>query len=429
MRLNSPTLCWNQHIRKTFQAAVIVALAALAAGVAPVLAADRRPTLVVPASQVTLHVAVALPEAVKPEATGAWQLVEVGGPQVRIPAQLVPAIAADGSAAGEQGRLVAAVPPRGGAEGPRRFHLEPAGEAAGAVGGGFQFKDVNDKSLGLSDGEASVLVYNHGLITNEQVPKKDHRRSRACYIHPLWGLSGEVLTDDFPRDHYHHHGVFWTWPHVGVGGQQYDIWAGPNIHDRFVRWICRRTGPAAAVLAVENGWFVGQRKVMVERVSMRCFKVSDDARVLDLEFTWIPTDRPVTLQGAAGKSYGGLTVRFAPRSRADTLITVPDGPTKGDLPDTPLAWADFTSKFGDAEARSGAAVMVHPGHPDYPPTWLTRYYGPLCVGWPGVKARTFEPGKPIRLDYRIWIHKSAVDLDELKRAYGAYVTATKAKWE
>ena len=62
-----------------------------------------------------------------------------------------------------------------------------------------------------------MLVYNHGVITDEKVPAKDARRSRACYIHPLWGLNGEVLTDDFPKDHYHHHGVFWAWPHVEIG--------------------------------------------------------------------------------------------------------------------------------------------------------------------------------------------------------------------
>jgi len=132
-----------------------------------------------------------------------------------------------------------------------------------------------------------------------------------------------VLTDDFSRDHYHHHGIFWTWPHVGIDGKEYDIWVGGNIKPRFVRWICRQAGPAAAVLAVENGWFVGDKKVMIERVWMRTSKVSEDSRALDLEFAWIPIDKPVTLRGAEGKSYGGLTMRFAVHNPKDALITVP----------------------------------------------------------------------------------------------------------
>ncbi|MDP6722647.1 MAG: PmoA family protein, partial [Pirellulaceae bacterium] len=93
------------------------------------------------------------------------------------------------------------------------------------------------------------------------------------------------------------------------------------------------------------------------------------------------------------------------------------------------AWADMTAKFHDAAGASGAAVFVHPSHPDYPPTWLTRHYGVLCVGWPGVKSRTFEPGKPIRTSYRIWIHKTASSAEQIAKAYSAYTAATRAKWD
>jgi hypothetical protein len=391
-------------------------------------AARPQGVLVVPAEPITLQVAAALPAGVRLNVGGAWRLVEVGRPEMTVPAQLVPAMAAHGSAAEEGARLLAAIPPRTDAKESRRFRLEPA-EKGRDLGKGFLFSEVDDKSLKLSDGDLPVLVYNHGLITCERVPQSDGRRTRGCYVHPLWGLQGEVLTDDFPKDHYHHHGIFWTWPHVGIDGKEYDIWADKGIQDRFVRWMCRETGPVAAVLAVENGWFVGRQKVMIERVWICTFKVSGDSRTLDLELTWIPVGSPITLRGAEGKSYGGLTVRFAPRSAKEAVITVPSGRTTADLPDTPLEWADLTTTFGDAPQPSGAAVLVPPNHPDYPPTWLTRHYGPLCVGWPGVRPQTFEPGKPIRLAYRLWIHKTAGDLEQLKQAYLGYTAATRAKWE
>jgi len=49
--------------------------------------------------------------------------------------------------------------------------------------------------------------------------------------------------------------------------------------------------------------------------------------------------------------------------------------------------------------------------------WLTRHYGVLCLGWPGVDAKSFEPDKPIRLQYRVWIHRGAADGERLKKAY------------
>jgi len=305
----------------------------------------------------------------------------------------------------------------------------PDDTAKGNVG--FRVEEVDDKSLGLWDGQSPVLVYNHGMITAENVPEGDARRTRSCYVHPLYGLSGEVLTDDFPRDHYHHHGIFWTWPHVKIDGQEYDLWTDRGIKQRFVEWLSREGGPVAGVIGVENGWFVGDQKVMIERVWICAYKAAGDARSIDLEFTWIPIDKPITLWGAGGKSYGGLTVRFAPPSSKDpsTVITVPSGRTTADLPDTPLAWADFTSKFDDQPTPSGAAVFVDPAHPDYPPTWLTRHYGPLCVGWPGVNPKTFQPGTPIRLNYRIWIHKTAAELARIQQAYDGYAAAMQAAWQ
>ncbi|NQU23755.1 MAG: PmoA family protein [Candidatus Nealsonbacteria bacterium] len=403
-------------------AAFIPMLAALAGTQA--LAADNPPVLVVPAAKVPVHVAVDLPAASKlPQADG-WQLVDVDQPAVKVPAQLTRAIAADGTVAADARRLVADVPARKGINGTRRFRLEPAK----ATPGSFKFADVDDKSLKLSDGDKPVLVYNHGTITGKDVPESDHRRTRACYIHPVWGINGEVLTDDFPKDHYHHHGIFWTWPHVGIDDKHHDLWLGNTIHDRFVGWIHRDTGPVAAVLAVENGWFVEDRKVMIERVWMRTHKVSATTRVLDLEFTWIPVDRPVTLWGAGGKSYGGLTVRFAVKDEKAAAITVPSGRTTADLKEAPLPWVDLTYPFRES-APSGAAIFVHPEHPNYPPTWLTRHYGPQCVGWPGVKAKTFEPGKPIQLNYRVFIHENEMDVDALKCAYEGYVAAAGVKWE
>ncbi len=386
------------------------------AGLGAVCAAETPETLTVPAAKATLHVAVPLPSGLSGEKSAAFRLVEIDHPDVTVPAQTIPAVAADGTMEAEPGRLAAGIPPRAGVSGTRRFRIEAA--APPQESAGFRFREIDDKSLALDDGDKPVLVYNYGVITNPKVPKNDARRSRACFVHPVYGLSGEVLTESFSQDHYHHHGIFWAWPHIGIDGKEYDLWVYNNIRQRFVRWICREAGPVAAVLAVENGWFVGDKKVMIERVWLRAYKPAGGERSLDLEFAFIPVDKPITLRGAEGKSYGGLNLRFAPRK--DTVITVPSGRTKEDLPDTPLAWVDLTAKFSGAPGPSGAAIFVDPKHPGFPPTWLTRHYGILCCGYPGVKGKTFPPGEPIRLDYRVWIHKSAASLADLKQAFDAY---------
>ena len=113
----------------------------------------------------------------------------------------------------------------------------------------------------------------------------------------------------------------------------------------------------------------------------------------------------------------------------DSKITVPAGASAKDLPETPLPWADLTDKFPGAKQPSGAAIFVPRDHPDYPPTWLTRHYGLMSIGWPGVNGKKFEPGKPIHLQYRIWIHPGAVDVPGLKDAYEAYLASGAVHWE
>ena len=401
---------------------------------APLWAGDA-PVLKVPAADVALHVAVPLPEGVDASSESAWRLVEIDDTQLAVPVQLATGPQTDGTSVTAQRLVIATIPPRKGATTERRFRLQPTDAARKAT---FQFQPENETSLRISQDEDPILTYNHGIVTDESVPEKDSRRSRGCYIHPVWGLGGEIITDDFPKDHYHHHGVFWGWPYVGVGGKDYDMWEYRNIQPKFVKWLKREAGTEAAVLAVENGWFVGEKKVMVERLWIRVHKSRGDQRSIDLDFTWIPVDEPVSLRGRGTKSYGGLTMRFDVHPRRDGVVTTDRGTvehvgnsmiSKTDLVNAELAWADLTSQFPGGSGQSGASVFIAPTHPNYPPSWLTRCYGCLCVGWPGVKTQTFPPGKPIRASYRIWVHKSALDAERGNQAYAGYAAGTRATWE
>ena len=302
----------------------------------------------------------------------------------------------------------------------------------------FCWQPLSDASVKLTEGSTPVLQYNHGPLATDSLPADDRRRARAGYVHPLWGMQGETLTADFPADHVHHHGLFWAWKHVTIAGQTYNMWEFPDVEHRFVQWLSRQAGPYAAVLGVENGWFLGQHKVMVERVWLRVYPAEPDCRTIDLQVTLIPTDQPVSLQGDEGKSYGGVTLRFDVWPRRDAVIRTPELTVKHvgeglesseDLSNTPLPWADLSAQFPIAEGRSGAAVLVHPQHPHYPPSWLTRCYGALCVGWPGTVPLTLQPGVPVTLRYRIWIHRHELEQPSLRAAYESYLAACAAAWE
>ncbi len=285
---------------------------------------SAEPELILSDTAERCAVALPVPDGWNLERSGAWQLQSAEDPAGRIPVQLVPALTAEGTLIASGSRLVGAIPPGRGPDGKRRFGLQPVSSPADGSAAAFQFVEVDDKSLKLLEGDKPVWVYNHGTVTDERLPERDGRRSRGCYVHPVWGLNGEVLTADFPPDHYHHHGIFWSWPHVVIDGKHYDLWVSVDIRQRFVRWLHRETGPAAAVLGVENGWFVGDQQVLTERIWLRVYRAGADERTIDLEMYFVPGEQPVSLEGSAGKSYGGLTVRFDVWPRRDAVVRVPE---------------------------------------------------------------------------------------------------------
>lgn len=345
---------------------------------------------------------------------------------------------------------------------------------------------LDDGLLTLRDGEKIVFSYRYSFLEHANVPKTDSRRGAGGYLYPLNGVDGENLTDLAPKDHYHHRGVFWTWPAVGVWEadgtkREYDLWTtNAPIRQRFVRFLDRKVsdggenGGDFAEFAVENGWFVGPNatktdaeldptakdgqngervgeriaenaplygeKVVTEIVRVKTGPVETfegvRCRSIDVEIVLIPNEKPISLRGAENKSYGGLTIRFRPTGKngEDRFILTDEGLAKGDMPEKPLRWADFTSRFGavdketgEKNALSGAAIFLSPNFPDFPPTWLTRYYGPLCVGWPGVVEQKFEPGERIEMRARIWLHEGLVAKETLQKAFERWAEEEKAR--
>ncbi len=344
------------------------------------------------------------------------------------------------------------------------FHVF-AGGAKAENASNFSWK-LDDQTLTLFDSDQKVLTYNFAFMDHANVPANEPRKFAGSYIYPLFGLDGENLTDDAPKDHYHHHGVFWTWPGVYLYEKdgtvkQYDLWtSNTQIRQRFIRFKETSCEGNVATFTVENGWFVGEnattpdekldaskkgvaigenkalygRKVMSELVTVVARPVENfegvESRAVDVEIVLTPVDVPVGLQGAEHKSYGGLTIRFNAKGKigVDKFITTDEGVAKDDMPEKNLRWADYASRFGAPnDELSGAAIFLAPSFPDFPPTWLTRYYGPLCTGFPGVETQKFEPNKPIVMRARIWIHKGLVPLETLQKAYERWANEEKQR--
>ncbi len=223
----------------------------------------------------------------------------------------------------------------------------------------FTFQEISPSALRLSDGGQPVFVYNFGMVLAPGFPKA---MERSCYLHPVYGPDGTVLTDDFNPDHPHHRGISWMWPDVTVDGRNGDIWTVKNFKQRFVRWEARETTAETAKLAVENGWFDGERRFVKEHVEIVVHRVErpatvDARRTIDFTLVFDAIDRPVRIVGTSEgkKGFGGFCFRFAPATAARQRP--PSTPRRARRPRT-ACWQSIAGprwRASSMESRPGGA--------------------------------------------------------------------------
>jgi hypothetical protein len=51
---------------------------------------------------------------------------------------------------------------------------------------------------------------------------------------------------------------------------------------------------------------------------------------------------------------------------------------------------------------------------------MTRAYGLLAVGWPGVKSQTIESGMSMTCNYGVWIHRGRADAAKIQSIYDEF---------
>lgn len=285
----------------------------------------------------------------------------------------------------------------------------------------FSFDDNGKGRLTIIENDNPVLSYNFGMQLPDSVPA---RYRRATYIHPIYDLKGNVLTDDFPSDHYHHRGLSWMWPKIFIDSIRYDLWhiygqQGnlDGIHQVFEKWIVQEVGPVCATIGAKNIWQLDDgQKVMDESVYVKVYRAADNARAVDIKLVW-KANVKIGIEGQTKKGYGGLNFRFAPRTETQIFSNL-GKEEDSDLKKLP--WADQSAKFGDNNYFSGVSIFQNETNENYPAGWCIRHYGFLGVAWPGVNRYMMNPGEKLSLSFRIWIHQGDADESKVESAYGVF---------
>jgi len=285
-----------------------------------------------------------------------------------------------------------------------------------------------DQGFVITEGREKVMVY------QRKHKSLDGKYARANYIHPLYGLDGEVLTEDFPRDHPHHRGVFWAWHQLWLSDMKLgEPWAAQDsFWDVYNARILTPDSQSRA-LQVHVHWksplrtdSTGKQVPLVkETTTIRVHRAKDDMRKIDFQIELLALEPHMRLGGSEdAKGYGGFTTRIRlPEGLAFAGTDGPVEPTTLSVEAGP--WLDFSGNLGKTGKTSGLAILCHSSSPGYPQRWILRRSGSAQNPvYPGRDPVPLSRKKPLVLRYRLIIHRgdvSHVNLDKLQAEYNSEV--------
>ena len=274
-------------------------------------------------------------------------------------------------------------------------------------------KDVirpeSKKGTELVFSNMSGVYYDEYLKAHPELQKNDTTTSRiysvprSDYIHPLYGLEGEMLTNDWPDGgHPHHRGIFWAWPEVEYGTQRADIYALQRVFARPTGNIDFTSGPVYAQIDAENLWmWEDSESIVNEHAIIRVYRSSPDIRIIDLTLKFLALKDSVTLATRFTNSYGGLNIRMQTPEKQDISYFTDEKDAN------PLrTWSDFNGIFEGNKSFSGLMVLQHRDNPEYPGSW--RDYPDLAWVQPTFPTPDtrylLSKEVPLVLRYRLIIH-------------------------
>lgn len=288
----------------------------------------------------------------------------------------------------------------------------------------------------IKEGSDIILQYNYQTVYAEDVvvletaKAEEFTRSerdtfittsiyavpRSDYIHPVYGLQGEMLTRDWPDGaHPHHRGIFWGWPEVYYGSRLGDIYALQTVFARPTGEVELLNGRNFAQIRAGNKWRWEDREAIVdEKVAIRVYASTPEYRIIDLALRFTALVDSVTLATRNTDSYGGLNIRMqTPENQQISYHT--DDPSS--LPRR--AWSEFSGQFDGGMQTSGMTVLQHPSNTEYPGQWVEypdlAWVQPTFPS-PGTRY-ALRKGVPLELHYRFIIH---LDGEQEKSVYESW---------
>ncbi|MFP6620178.1 MAG: DUF6807 family protein [Pirellulaceae bacterium] len=261
----------------------------------------------------------------------------------------------------------------------------------------------------FSEGGKKIMFY-------QRVEKSQQGKwARSNYIHPLYDLDGNEVTEDFPKDHPHHRGIYWAWHQIFAGQQRLgDAWVASDFIADVVQSKIIQADSEAAALRVEVHWKSPlwtdankqPRPFLKETTVIRAHRAVDNRRLIDFDIQLQALVPDLHLGGSENaKGYSGFSARI--KHPRETVFNAEQGPVQPQT--TGLAagpWIDMAGAYSKGDAISGIGILCHPKYPQGKQLWILRSKSSMQnAAYPGQHAKPVLMDKPWHLKYRLVLHR------------------------
>jgi len=168
----------------------------------------------------------------------------------------------------------------------------------------------DESRIQISQSGKTVLVYN---IQSPPLPDGvDPVYQRSGFLHPVMSPMGRVVTDTFPRDHLHQHGVFSAWVNTTWNERKIDFWnlagkTGRVLHNRVLSTSCAGTQAQFSVELIHRAASDPPMDVISEIWTITAHSTDGSYHCFDIQSTQSAlTNLPLQIHQ---HHYGGMACR------------------------------------------------------------------------------------------------------------------------
>ena len=264
--------------------------------------------------------------------------------------------------------------------------------------------------------EGGFLFTENGenVLFYQKEPKNaDGKYERCNYIHPLWGIDGTVLTEDFPSDHLHHRGIFWAWHQVWIGDKRIgDPWEIKDFEQQVTDIEYAAKAGGAAELKTEVEWksplWKSQGEMvpyLKENTKITIHPKSGNYREIVFEIQLLALAENLKIGGSTDeKGYSGFSVRMILPD--DITFTCPEGEiTPENTAVKSTGYVNVSGSVGKNKSSGGIVIIDHPENPGYPQPWILRKKNSMQnAAYPGNTTIPVSTQNPLILKYSLLVY-------------------------